>query len=307
MNFNGQINVSRDLRQNKQTVIGKYDGLDIIFLSVALFTSIITAYLLGFYFKIIDEFISVVVALIPLIVIISLGFRKTAGLRQFFYILMNLRYKKTKVRDNRIYEVSKRNKKADNRYLVMLRMKPKSINKYIKKCLKYENLDRLQVRWTKDKNKKLSEIHFVLELTYTKSESIMGDMLKKFLLNEEFTGISVEEIETCEKELENDKKVFMLNLYDKKIYKEFINKVKRYCDVISYYKRVGKKIYVNTFLLIDNEMRKGKKLTKEDKVLVKCSEYKVWVDELSKEQKSAKYAVSYLMTNKYNAYREWGK
>ena len=303
MSFNGQINVSRDLRQNKQTVIGKYDGLDIIFLSVALFTSTITAYLLGFHFKIIDEFVSVAIALKPLTLIISLGFRKTAGIRQFFYILMNLMYKKSKVRDNRIYEKSKKNK--DNRYLVILRMKHKSINKYIKKCLKYDNLNRLQVRWTKDKNKKLSEIHIVLEFAYTKNESIMSDMLQKFSFNEEVSGIPVEEIETYENELKNDKKVFMLSLYDKKIYKEFINKVKKYCDVVCYFKKVDKKIYVNTFLLIENEKRKGKRLTKEDKVLTKCNEYKVLVDELSKEQKSAKYAISYLMTNKYNAYREW--
>ena len=303
MSFNGQINVSRDLRQNKQTVIGKYDGLDIIFLSVALFTSIITAYLLGFHFKLVDEFISIAIALIPLTLIISFGFRKTAGMRRIFYVLMNLMYKSSKVRVNRIYETN--TERPGNKYLVMLRMKHKSVNKYIKKYLKYENLVRLQVRWTKGKNRKLSEIHFILELTYTKNESIMSDMIKKFLLTREFTGIPVEEIETYEKELENDKKVFMLNLYDKKILKEFINAAKKYSEVVCYFKKVGKRILVNTFLIIENDAQKGKRLTKEDKVLMKCNEYKVLVDELSKEQKSAKYAVSYLMTNKYNAYREW--
>ena len=305
MSFNGQINVSRDLRQNKQTVIGKYDGLDIIFLSVALFTSIITAYLIGFYFQLIDEFASVAIALIPLTLIISLGFQKTAGMRRAFYILMCLMYKRSKVRANKIYE--KDTKRIDNKYLVMLRMKHKTVNKYIKKYLKYNNIDRLQVRWTKDKNRKLNEIHFVLEFTYNKNESIMSDMIQRFLLNQEFEGISVEEVEIYEKELERDKKVFMLNLYDKKIYKEFINKVKKYCDVVCYFKKVDKKIYVNTFLSVENEIRKGKRSTKEDKVLIKCNEYKVLLDELSKEQKSAKYAVSYLMTNKYNAYREWVK
>lgn len=305
MSFNGQINVSRDLRQNKQVIIGKYDGLDIIFLSVALFTSIITAYLLGFYFKLVNEFLSIVIALVPLTIIISFGFRKTAGMRQVFYILMNLMYKRSKVRENRINEIN--TKRTGEKFLVILKMKHKSINKYIKKYLKYDNLDRLQVRWTRDKNKKLSVIHFVLEFTYTKNESIMSDMIKKFLLNDEFIGIPVEEIEIYEKELEKDKKVFMLSLYDKKIYKEFVNKVKKYCDVVSYFKKSGKKTYVNTFLLIENEKRKGKRLTKEDKVLTKCNEYKVLVDELSKEQKLAKYAVSYLMTNKYNAYREWVK
>lgn len=305
MSFNGQINVSRDLRQNKQVIIGKYDGLDIIFLSVALFTSIITAYLLGFYFKLVNEFLSIVIALVPLTIIISFGFRKTAGMRQVFYVLMNLMYKRSKVRENRIYDNN--TKRTGNKYLVMIRMKQKSINKYIKKYLKFDNLDRLQVRWTKDKRKKASEVHFVLEFTYNKNESIMSDMIKKFLLNKEFEGILVEEIESYEKELENDKKVFMLSLYDKKIYKEFVNKVKKYCDVVSYFKKSGKKIYVNTFLLMENESRKGKRLAKEDKVLIKCNEYKVLVDELSKEQKLAKYAVSYLMTNKYNAYREWVK
>ncbi|MBR1453593.1 MAG: hypothetical protein IJ593_03000, partial [Lachnospiraceae bacterium] len=106
-------------------------------------------------------------------------------------------------------------------------------------------------------------------------------------------------------EIENDKKVFMLSLYNKVIYKEFINRVKKYCDIVQYFKKEGKKIYVNTFLIIKNEVRKGKRLTKEDKVVNKCNEYKVFIDELSKEQKSAKYAVSNLMTNKYNAYREW--
>lgn len=303
MSFNGQINVSRDLRQNKQVIIGKYDGLDIIFLSVALFTSIITAYLLGFYFKLVNEFLSIVIALVPLTIIISFGFRKTAGMRQVFYILMNLMYKRSKVRENRVNEIN--TKRTGEKFLVILKIKHKSINKYIKKYLKFDNLDRLQIRWTKDKRKKASEVHFVLEFTYNKNESIMSDMIKKFLLNDEFIGIPVEEIEIYEKELEKDKKVFMLSLYDKKIYKEFVNKVKKYCDVVSYFKKSGKKIYVNTFLLIENEKRKGTRLTKEDKVLTKCNEYKVLVDELSKEQKSAKYAISYLMTNKYNAYREW--
>lgn len=303
MSFNGQINVSRDLRQNKQVIIGKYDGLDIIFLSVGLFTSIITAYLLGFYFKLVNEFLSIVIALVPLTIIISFGFRKTAGMRQVFYILMNLMYKRSKVRENRVNEIN--TKRTGEKFLVILKIKHKSINKYIKKYLKFDNLDRLQIRWTKDKRKKASEVHFVLEFTYNKNESIMSDMIKKFLLNDEFIGIPVEEIEIYEKELEKDKKVFMLSLYDKKIYKEFVNKVKKYCDVVSYFKKSGKKIYVNTFLLIENEKRKGTRLTKEDKVLTKCNEYKVLVDELSKEQKSAKYAISYLMTNKYNAYREW--
>ena len=303
MSFNGQINVSRDLRQNKQVIIGKYDGLDIIFLSVGLFTSIITAYLLGFYFKLVNEFLSIVIALVPLTIIISFGFRKTAGMRQVFYILMNLMYKRSKVRENRVNEIN--TKRTGEKFLVILKIKHKSINKYIKKYLKFDNLDRLQIRWTKDKRKKASEVHFVLEFTYNKNESIMSDMIKKFLLNDEFIGIPVEEIEIYEKELEKDKKVFMLSLYDKKIYKEFVNKVKKYCDVVSYFKKSGKKIYVNTFLLIENEKRKGTRLTKEDKVLTKCNEYKVLVDELSKEQKSAKYAISYLMTNKSNAYREW--
>ena len=303
MSFNGQINVSRDLRQNKQVIIGKYDGLDIIFLSVGLFTSIITAYLLGFYFKLVNEFLSIVIALVPLTIIISFGFRKTAGMRQVFYILMNLMYKRSKVRENRVNEIN--TKRTGEKFLVILKIKHQSINKYIKKYLKFDNLDRLQIRWTKDKRKKASEVHFVLEFTYNKNESIMSDMIKKFLLNDEFIGIPVEEIEIYEKELEKDKKVFMLSLYDKKIYKEFVNKVKKYCDVVSYFKKSGKKIYVNTFLLIENEKRKGTRLTKEDKVLTKCNEYKVLVDELSKEQKSAKYAISYLMTNKYNAYREW--
>ena len=47
--FNGQINISRDLRQNKQTVLGKYDLTDIMFLVFGVGIAIVFAYLVGFY------------------------------------------------------------------------------------------------------------------------------------------------------------------------------------------------------------------------------------------------------------------
>lgn len=99
--FNGQINISRDLRANKQTVLGKRDLLDIIFLVTAVGSAILIAYLLGFKLKIIDETLSVIIGLIPMVIILALGFRKKAGIRYIFYLSMNFLSKCKNSRTNR--------------------------------------------------------------------------------------------------------------------------------------------------------------------------------------------------------------
>ena len=110
--FNGQINISRDLRKNKQVVIGKYDIIDIIFLLLGFLVAIIVSYLLGFsQLKIMDEFSGILISIFPMLLIISLGFKRTAGIRQFNYIRMKYIDKKSRIRFNRNIVRSKEGEK----------------------------------------------------------------------------------------------------------------------------------------------------------------------------------------------------
>ena len=100
--FNGQINISRDLRQNKQTVIGRYDLTDIVFLSLGIGIAIVVAYILGFSpIKVVDEFTAIIISIAPMVFIISYGFKRVAGMRKIDYVRMKAIDKKSKYRENR--------------------------------------------------------------------------------------------------------------------------------------------------------------------------------------------------------------
>ena len=114
---------------------------------------------------------------------------------------------------------------------------------------------------------------------------------------------TIDEKENFDKYKNKKYKIHMLNIYDVKVYKKFINTVKRYCDVICYFKRDGKKKFVNTFLLIEDEIKKGKKLTKLEKLENLCMDLGIIVDRLTNDQVAGRNAVSYLMTNTFNNYR----
>ena len=340
--FNGQINISRDLRKNKQVVIGKYDLTDIIFLLLGFGTAIIVAYFLGFApFKVMDEFLAIIIAIFPMLLIISLGFKRTAGIRQFNYLIMKSIDKKSRVRFNRRFD----NTQKGDKFIVGFLIDRKYVNKYLNKFLSYDNQSLLQVRWTKDIGTNKNNIYFLLDLRYENYDDVFIDLMDKFSFNKELIGLSYEELNNLQKDIDlrfenrnkkepiknliikkllnkknthesiidekenfdkykNKKyKIYMLNIYDIKVYKKFINTVKRYCDVICYFKRDGKKKYVSTFLLIEDEIKKGKKLTKLEKLENLCMELGIIVDKLSNDQVAGRNAVSYLMTNPFNNYR----
>lgn len=342
--FNGQINISRDLRQNKQTVLGKYDLTDIIFLCLGVGIAISVAYLIGFSpLRLVDEFTAIIISLIPMIFIISLGFRKVAGIRYINYIRMRQIDKKTKYRFNRKADKSQ----VGEKFIVGFEIERKYVNKYINKFLSYENLSLLQVRYVKDIETNKQKVYFMLDLRFKKSESILEDLIKKFTLNNEIKKLSVDDIYKFEKndrlKFENTKiiknktnklvinklltknekneavaidgkkdtdiinkklyKIYMLNLYDIKKYRQFINKIKIYADVICYFKKEDKTKYVNTFLVVEDEIKSGKKQTKLEMIDKLCDEYGVILNKLERDQNVAKSSVSYLLINPFNNYR----
>ena len=303
--FNGQINISRDLRQNKNVIIGRYDLTDIIFLFLGFSVAFIVAYGLGFStFHIVDEFTAVIIAIFPMLIIISFGFKRIAGIRQFNYLIMKSIDKKSRVRFNRIFDKTQTGEKFIAGFLV----DRKYVYKYINKFLSYENTSLLSVRFTKDINTNKNNIYFLLDLRYKNYDDIFIDLFDKFSFNKEIVGLSYEDINNLQKDIDlrfQDKnyKIYMLNIYDIKVYKKFINTVKRYCDVICYFKKDGKKKFVNTFLLIEDETKKGKKLTKLEKIYNLCTDFGIIVDKLTNEQAAGKEAVSYFMTNPFNNYR----
>ena len=339
-NFNGQINISRDLRKNKQVVIGKYDLIDIMFLGLGIGVAIIVAYLLGFSpMKVVDEFTAIIISIVPMVLILSLGFKRVAGIRKINFMRMKSIDKKSKHRVNRKIDKSK----IGDKFLTGFEIDRKYVNKYINKFLSYNNLSLLSVRYIKDIKTNKHRIYLILDLRYKKGESIFEDIVNKFTLNNEIKALSVDDIykleednrlrfenknnhkketkksiinnlfikqsgedvkETDDKDLTiKTYKILMLSIYDVKKYRNFINAVKRYADVICYFKKEEKKKYVNTFLVIEDEIKKGKKLTKLEKVEKLCSEYDIIIDKLVREQNVAKVVVSYLLTNPFNAYR----
>lgn len=338
--FNGQINISRDLRQNKQTVIGKYDLTDIAFLSLGIGVAIVVAYLLGFSpIKVVDEFTAIIISIVPMVLIISFGFKRVAGIRKINFIRMKSIDKKSKYRFNRKVDKSQ----IGEKFIAGFEIDRKYVNKYINKFLSYENLSLLSVRYVKDIETNKHKIYFILDLRYKKGESIFKDIVNKFLLNNEIKALSADDIFKLE---ENNKlrfetkkehkkktkksiinnlfkkqsseevkeksvdatiskayKILMLNLYDIKKYRSFINKVKMYADVICYFKKECKTKFVNTFLVVEDEIKKGKKLTKLEKVNKLCYEYGIILDRLGRDQNAGKTAASYLLVNPFNAYR----
>lgn len=347
--FNGQINISRDLRKNKQVVIGKYDLTDIIFLLLGFGVAIIVSYVLGFSpLKVVDEFTAILISIFPMLLIISLGFKRTAGIRQFNYIRMKQIDKKSRVRFNRRFD----NTQKGDKFIAGFLVDRKYVNKYINKFLSYDNLSLLQVRWIKDIDTNKNSIYFLLDLRYENYDDVFIDLMDKFSFNKELIGLSYEELNNLQKDIDlrfdniNKKKtidknifknysiqkmfnknknnmrevtnnennvidkyknkkykIYMLNIYDVKVYKKFINIVNRYCDVVCYFKRDGKKKIVNTFLLIEDEIKKGKKWTKLEKIDELCIDLGIIVDKLTNDQVAGRNAVSYLMTNPFNNYR----
>ena len=113
-----------------------------------------------------------------------------------------------------------------------------------------------------------------------------------------------EEKEIIDKMIKNNELVlYMLNVYNSKNYRIFIEKVKSYATVLQYFKKIDKVKYVNTFLIIDKEENNKKKITKIEQVENLCNEYEIVLDRLTKEQNVSREAISYLMTNPFNAYR----
>lgn len=171
LNFNGQINISRDLRQNKQTVIGKRDLTDIIFLVLGVGISCLTGYLFGYYLKAIDEFATIFVAIIPLVIVMLLGFRKKAGMRYFYYVMMTLiskcsknRYNKSKffnVIDKEKLVVNQRSKNILDKVILILSVNKEDIKETLKKYLNNEIVYRIQLRI------KGNQILMLLELNYS--------------------------------------------------------------------------------------------------------------------------------------------
>ena len=344
--FNGQINISRDLRKNKQVVIGKYDLTDIIFLLLGFSVAIIVSYILGFSpLRVVDEFTAILISIFPMLLIISIGFKRTAGIRQFNYIRMKQIDKKSRIRLNRKFDKSQRGEK----FILGFLIDNKYVSKYINKFLQYSNLSLLEVRYVKDIDTGKNKIYFLLDLRYEKNDEIFVDLIEKFSFNKGLKGLSYEEINNLQKDIDfrfenrnkkktidinilnsnlfqklfskskervlvrdkdgqdkyKDKKykIYMLNLYDIKLYKKFINVAKRYSDIVCYFKREGKKRYVNTFLLIEDEVKKGKKLTKIEQIEKLSNEYGIILDKLTKEQKTARVVFGILMKNPFNTYR----
>ncbi len=343
-NFNGQINISRDLRQNKQTIFGKYDLIDIIFIFFAFSISFLIGYILGFSkIKIFDEFTAIIISVIPMIVILAVGFKKVAGIRLFNYLRFLIIDKKTQNRKKFNADITQ----IGDKYIIGFLIDRKYINKYINKFFNFENLILMQVRYVKNIKKSENKIQLLLNLKYKKNDDIFIDIVNKFSFNTELKGLSNDELINYEKNIDlkfgnknhqkqnidiiknfsflnklfikkDDKEkevkiknsdkhyvIYMLNIYDNKKYKKFVNKVKRYAEVICYFKKIDNKKYVNTFLIVDREIKRKKQLTKIEKIDKLCNEYGVILDKLVREQETGKLAISYFMTNPFNNYREF--
>lgn len=183
--FNGQINISRDLRQNKQVVLGKYDLTDIIFFAIAVVTALILAYTIGFStIKIVDEFLAIIISVIPMLIILSFGFRKVAGIRKFNYLRMKNIDKKLNVRSLYNNDINS----IGDKFIVAFEIDKDKVEYYRNKLLFISNLKRLQIRYEREK------VILILDLRYKKDDSIFLDIYNKYFNINEYKRITVEDL-----------------------------------------------------------------------------------------------------------------
>ena len=242
--FNGQINISRDLHQNKRTIFANFDITDLIFLALGFISLFFTVYLLSFVFKIVDEFTAIIISLFPLIIFITLGFKRISGIRAFNYIRLLLIDKKNLVRFHWKYD----NSQIGERYIAGLIVDEQNKDKYINTFLNYKNLSVLSIRYIYDDEKCKYYVLFILSLRYSKRENKYDDLAKKFLKVNDITALSADDILELEKDLSY--KFLTFNSKD-----EIIRKLKR-------------KIFINLcckhleHVLIKNEIELEKKRKK---------------------------------------------
>lgn len=225
--FNGQINISRDLRQNKQTIFGKRDLLDIIFIVIGVSSAILVSYLLGFYLKIIDEFLAVFMGLMPMVLILILGFKRKAGIRYIFYLLMN---KISKCRNNRtnkenINEVLSEEKKKSKKSILLREKRQISIKSILPlKILKKKTNDNVKSGKILDENNKSESIIIKVSnknkkifnkiiLVFEANVDNVTELIKEYLSNEIVSRIQLR--------LKEDKCILLVELNYS--YKEFLS------------------------------------------------------------------------------------
>lgn len=223
-NFNGQINISRDLRQNKQTILGKRDFTDLVFIVIGISVAVLLAYFLGFYFKVLDEFSAVVISLIPMVIILTFGFRKKAGIRWIYYLVASMYEKKSKNRSNRelLTNVIKINKRTVN--------KEKQKNEKHKTNI-FKNIINIykDTKNKKNENKKINENDSV-DVNTSKKETNNKIVIDKTIFVLETDGnikdlalgyIEKSNIEKVQVRLKNEnKKLLLLENFS---YKTFLN------------------------------------------------------------------------------------
>lgn len=226
--FNGQINISRDLRQNKQTVFGKRDLLDIIFIVIAVAVAVLVSYVLGFYLKIIDEFSAVIIGLIPMVIILILGFKRKAGIRYAFYVLMNRISKARNFRTNKenfsevinkekknIIKATKQNIKKHitlKEILNLKYLKDKILNRKIQNVEVNNNDDNIKTTSKEQYKKNNRIINKIILVLNTNTEKI-DELAKEYLINDMVSRIQIR--------LKDDKCILLLELNYS--YKEFLS------------------------------------------------------------------------------------
>ena len=215
--FNGQINISRDLRKNKQTVIGKYDLIDVIFLSIGFGIAFVVSYTLGFSpFHITDEFSAIIISLFPLLIVVWLGFKRTAGIRQFNYILMKNIDKKSRTRFNRIKDKTQ----VGEKYIVGFEIEEGQVDKSIDRFFSYMNLSQLSIRYVKDYITNEDKIYILIGMRYNKNDDILADLIDKFYKNNELKTLTYEQLS----ELEEDHRLKFIEIVDN--HKSVFNSIK---------------------------------------------------------------------------------
>ena len=337
--FNGQINISRDLRENKKTIIGKYDLEDLIFIIVAVGISIFISYYIGFYLRIIDEYFAIIISLIPMIIILGLGFKEKAGMRYIDYIKLQLYSYKTKNRTNQnishsidslneyVFSVLKTREVYSYRNIIAFFLN----NTYIKsiKIRIVNDMYIIYIKYNYDAKKFIKEykknklinileknigIKRLIKIVNNNINDIFNNDFKHRILN--INDLNIDYMPKCIKNVLNEYEKNNLEIYNEvrsKVNEKFICMVHLYNP--NEYEKIINKLLLKYEVIVYAEKKENKAFVNtfilsnyNDYINLnnECREYNVVINSLKYDQQLAKIIINEdVIINPFNSYRRY--
>ena len=285
------INMSSNIRANKRTVIGQFDGKDLFFVSIAVIICLVFATIFFLFFDVKYVSIYVIFSSIIIFPIMSLGFRQKYDILYLDYIRLKLKSRNSIVRSNLdlIRSVDKSEK-----YIICFSLLKEHgdfidftfINEKIKEINKLFPIKECQIRID-------NKIYLIISIDIN-SEVQYEKIFTYFHDNKELKPVAADTLINLNKEvIEEDSLIYKVHLTEKSLNLEFINRVSKFSKIIRYVKDDINDNPLSTYIVINNN---DIEIKKQDLNKL-CKEYKVIIKQLKDNHK--KEVISFYMMNKY--------